>query len=192
MTARKLCSPDLSGGTPGAEPGQESAHHLEPLDGDPGEMLPKLLQAGRAQDTIGAQGHVETTIQQVEDEVDALRVPGRLPSPEGYLGLARRPEKIRNVDEILPRQQLAIPGAGRAGPTTVGAGTVAGELSRMVAIGVISPGRPYRLTGRPTRRRSPQGKPEPPIAVTAGRVFQILAAFHALFVWRLIAVGQFR
>ena len=105
---------------------REIAHHLEPLAGDPGEMLPKLLQAGRPQEAIRAQRHVETAIQQVEDEIDACGVPGRLPSPEGYPPLARRPEKIRHVDEILPRQRLAFRRAGASrSATTRGAGGMA-------------------------------------------------------------------
>jgi len=98
----------------------EIAHEIEPLDGRPGEIEPELLQAGRAQEAIGGNRYVETALKQVEDEVDALRVHGRLASQEGYLPAAGRPEKIRNVDEILPRQRLAARGSGQLVPGDTG------------------------------------------------------------------------
>ena len=127
MTARKRCSLWVSLGKTGAEPGHGDCTPDGAAHGDLGEMMPVILQAGRPQEAIGAQRHVETPIKQVEDEVDALRVPGRLPASDGYLPLAGCPEKIRYVDEILPRQRLAARRAGRlVTGKLIGAGRGAG------------------------------------------------------------------
>lgn len=97
----------------------------EPLEGRLGEMAPELLESGRAYNPIGENRHLETTLEQVEDEVDALRVKSRLSAPKGYLPLAGRPEKIRQVDEILPRPRLAGRGEHLVPSERGGEGTVA-------------------------------------------------------------------
>jgi len=97
----------------------------EPLGGRLGEMAPELLESGRAYNPIGENRHLETTMEQIEDEVDTFRVKSRLPAPKGYLPLVGRPEEIRQVDEILPRPRLAG-GPGQLVPGAVGGeGTVA-------------------------------------------------------------------
>lgn len=97
----------------------------EPLAGRPGEMAPELLESGSAYNSIGENCHLETTLEQVEDEIDALRVKSRLPAPKGYLPLVGRPEKIRQVDEILPRPRPAGRGEHLVSSEGGGEGTVA-------------------------------------------------------------------
>lgn len=96
----------------------EITHPGEPLGGRPDEMAPELLEPGGAYQPGSENRDLETALEQVEDEIQAFRVQSRLSASKGYLPLAGRPEKIRQVDEILPRPRPAgrggyfVPGEG--------------------------------------------------------------------------------
>jgi hypothetical protein len=97
----------------------------KPLEGRPGEMAPELLESGRAYNPIGENCDLETTLEQVEDEIDALRVKSRLSAPKGYLPLIGHPEKIRQVDEVLPSPRPV----GRGGHLVRGEGGGEGTVA---------------------------------------------------------------